>query len=66
MADKVKFGEDWYILASTATSYDRRRVLKHNDTFAMFNRFGDIQSLGFWAKKASIRATHVFSRSSSS
>ena len=47
MADKVQFGEDWYILASTATSYDRRRVLKHNETFAMFNRFGDIQSLGF-------------------
>ena len=47
MADKVQFGEDWYILASTATSYDRRRVLKHNDTFAMFNRFGDVQSLGF-------------------
>ena len=47
MVEKVQFGEDWYILASTATSYDRRRVLKHNDTFAMFNRFGDIQSLGF-------------------
>lgn len=46
MVDKVQLGEDWYILASSSATDDRRRVLKHNDTFAMFNRFGDIQSIG--------------------
>ncbi|HEX7634865.1 MAG TPA: amylo-alpha-1,6-glucosidase [Noviherbaspirillum sp.] len=43
---KIQFGEQWYILATASPADERRRVLKHNDIFAMFDRFGDIQSIG--------------------
>jgi glycogen debranching enzyme len=46
MADKIRLGEDWYILATSSPPDERRRVLKHNKLFAMFDRFGDIQSIG--------------------
>ncbi|MGE5650201.1 amylo-alpha-1,6-glucosidase [Noviherbaspirillum sp. UKPF54] len=43
---KIQFGEQWYILATSSPADERRRVLKHNDIFALFDRFGDIQSIG--------------------
>ena len=46
MVDKIRLGEQWYILATSSPADERRRVLKHNDLFAMFDRFGDIQSIG--------------------
>ncbi|HEV7617866.1 MAG TPA: amylo-alpha-1,6-glucosidase [Burkholderiaceae bacterium] len=46
MVEKVRLGEKWYILATAAPADESRRVLKHNDTFALFDRFGDIQSTG--------------------
>jgi glycogen debranching enzyme len=46
MVDKIQLGEQWYILATSSPTDERRRVLKHNDLFAMFDRFGDIQSIG--------------------
>lgn len=46
MVKKVQLDEQWYILATAAPPDDRRRVLKHNDTFALFDRFGDIQPIG--------------------
>lgn len=46
MVDKVQVGEQWYILATASPADERRRVLKHNDIFAMFDRFGDIQNIG--------------------
>jgi glycogen debranching enzyme len=46
MVEKVQLGEKWYILATAAPADESRRVLKHNDTFALFDRFGDIQSTG--------------------
>lgn len=46
MVEKVQVGEKWYILATASPADERRRVLKHNDLFAMFDRFGDIQSIG--------------------
>lgn len=46
MVEKVRLGEKWYILATSAPADESRRVLKHNDTFALFDRFGDIQSTG--------------------
>ena len=44
--EKIQLGEKWYILATASPPDERRRVLKHNETFAMFDRFGDIQSIG--------------------
>jgi glycogen debranching enzyme len=46
MVDKIQLGEQWYILATSSPSDERRRVLKHNEMFALFDRFGDIQSIG--------------------
>jgi glycogen debranching enzyme len=46
MVDKIRLGEQWYILATESPSDERRRVLKHNDTFAVYDLFGDAHSLG--------------------
>jgi glycogen debranching enzyme len=46
MVDKIQLGEQWYILATASPNDERRRVLKHNKLFAMFDRFGDIESIG--------------------
>ncbi|MES2536304.1 MAG: amylo-alpha-1,6-glucosidase [Pseudomonadota bacterium] len=46
MVEKIRLGEQWYILATSSPADERRRVLKHNDTFALFDRFGDVQSIG--------------------
>jgi glycogen debranching enzyme len=36
----------YYVLATSALADDRRRVLKHGETFAIFNHYGDIQPIG--------------------
>lgn len=46
MVEKIQLGEQWYILATSSPTDERRRVLKHNKLFAMFDRFGDVQSIG--------------------
>jgi glycogen debranching enzyme len=46
MVEKVRVDEKWYILATASPADERRRVLKHNELFGMFDRFGDIQSIG--------------------
>jgi glycogen debranching enzyme len=46
MIEKIRLGEQWYILATSSPSDERRRVLKSNDTFAVFDLFGDAQSIG--------------------
>jgi glycogen debranching enzyme len=46
MANKIQLGEQWYILATSSPADERRRVLKHNDLFALLDRFGDIQPVG--------------------
>jgi len=38
--------EHFYILSTSARIDDRTRVLKHGDTFAVFDRFGDIERYG--------------------
>ena len=46
MVEKIQFGEQWYILATASPADERRRVLKSDDIFGVFDRFGDIQSIG--------------------
>jgi glycogen debranching enzyme len=36
----------FYIQATSSRTDDRTRVLKHGDTFAVFDRFGDVQPVG--------------------
>lgn len=46
MADIVRLENEYYVRASSALADDRTRVLKYGDTFAVFNRFGDIELVG--------------------
>ncbi|MBI3928994.1 MAG: amylo-alpha-1,6-glucosidase [Armatimonadetes bacterium] len=43
----IHFEGDVYVLVTAARGSDRTRVLKRGDTFGVFDRFGDIQPLGF-------------------
>ncbi len=42
----IQIDEHYYVKATSTRVDDRTRVLKHGDTFAVFDRFGDIQSIG--------------------
>ncbi|BAU47373.1 amylo-alpha-1,6-glucosidase [Sulfurifustis variabilis] len=46
MEEILQIGDRWYVLATTARAGDRTRVLKHGDTFAVFDRNGDIHPYG--------------------
>ncbi len=46
MTDIVRLEDEYYVRASSALADDRTRVLKYGDTFAVFNRYGDIEPLG--------------------
>ena len=43
MEDVIQFKDQFYILATSSLMDDRTRVLKHGETFAVFDRYGDIQ-----------------------
>lgn len=45
MAKKIQIGDKWYVLATFAHPEEQPQVLKEGDTFAMFDRFGDIAVL---------------------
>ncbi len=45
--DVIEVGHQFYIRASSALADDRTRVLLNGDTFAIFDRSGDIQPVGF-------------------
>src|SRR3569832_822152 len=45
--DVIEVGHQFYIRASSALADDRTRVLLNGDTFAVFDRRGDIQPVGF-------------------
>ena len=42
----LKHQDTFYILATSTRADDRTRVLKHGETFAVFDRFGDVQPVG--------------------
>jgi len=47
MAEEIiRVNDAYYILATSTRVDDRRRVLKHGDTFAVFDRYGDIDNVG--------------------
>jgi glycogen debranching enzyme len=45
MPKKIQIGDKWYVSATQATLEEQPQVLKNGETFAMFDRFGDIQVL---------------------
>ncbi len=46
MTDLIQVGDQFYVLATSALADDRTLVLKEGDTFAVFDRYGDISPLG--------------------
>ena len=44
--DVIQVRDQFYILATAARMHEPGRVLKHNDTFTVFDRYGDIQACG--------------------
>jgi glycogen debranching enzyme len=45
--DLIQIQDQYYILASSSRVDDRTHVLKHGDTMAVLDRFGDIAPVGF-------------------
>jgi glycogen debranching enzyme len=44
--DVIQVHDHYYILATSSRADDRTRVIKHGDTFAIFDHFGDIVPFG--------------------
>ncbi len=46
MTDIVRIGDEYYISAKSSLADDRTNVLKHGESFAVFDRTGDINPVG--------------------
>jgi glycogen debranching enzyme len=46
MTEKIQIGDKWYVAATAARAGDSPQVLKHDETFGLFDHFGDIPLLG--------------------
>jgi glycogen debranching enzyme len=46
VSDVIQVADRFYILSTSSRVDDRTRVLKHGDTFAIFDRYGDMHPLG--------------------
>lgn len=44
--DLVNIDQEFYVRATSSLADDRTRVLKYGETFAVFNRYADIESVG--------------------
>ena len=42
----IQIAEHYYIRATSSRADERTRVLKHGDTFGVFDRYGDVQPIG--------------------
>jgi glycogen debranching enzyme len=58
----VTLQENFYILATSSRADDRTRVLKHDDMFAVFDRFGDVQPVGVGEQGLYNHGTRFLSR----
>ncbi len=60
--DVIEVGQQFYIRASSSLADDRTRVLLNGDTFAVFDRSGDIQPVGFGQQGIFHKETRHLSR----
>jgi glycogen debranching enzyme len=58
----IRFRDQFYILATSSLADDRTRVLKHGETFAVFDRYGDIQPTGLGEQGLYHEGTRFLSR----
>lgn len=60
--DVIEVGQHFYIRATSTLADDRTRVLLHGDTFAIFDRAGDIHPLGIGQQGLFHKETRHLSR----
>src|SRR5579859_4043826 len=60
--DVIEVGQQFYIRASSSLADDRTRVLLNGDTFAVFDRGGDVQPVGFGQQGIFHKETRHLSR----
>src|SRR6185436_3984014 len=58
----VSLHEQFYIQATSSRADDRTRVLKHGETFAVLDRFGDVQPVGLGEQGVYHDGTRFLSR----
>jgi glycogen debranching enzyme len=58
----VRIGDEHYILATSALADNRKLVLKHGETFGIFNPYGDIQHIGLCEQGLYHAGTRFLSR----
>jgi hypothetical protein len=46
LGDIIRFEDKFYVLASSSLADNRTRILKFGETFGVFNRYGDIETVG--------------------
>jgi len=63
MDDVIKLKGQYYILANSSLADEQSRVLKHADTFGVFDRRGNIRPLGFEDHGIYYQGTRFLSRS---
>ncbi|MBZ5664430.1 MAG: amylo-alpha-1,6-glucosidase [Acidobacteriia bacterium] len=62
MEDVIQIENRFYVLATSSLADDRTRVLKWGETFAVFNRLGDIESTGLGEQGLYHNGTRYLSR----
>jgi glycogen debranching enzyme len=62
MEEIIQVQEQFYILATSSRVDEHGRVLKHGDTFAVFDRFGNIQRIGLGEQGLYHEGTRFLSR----
>lgn len=60
--DVIEVDNQYYLLATSSFADDRSRVLKYGKTFGVFNRFGDIESVGLAEQGIYHEGTRFLSR----
>lgn len=62
MSEAIRIGDQWYVAATAARADDSPHVLKHDESFALFDRFGDIQPWGAGEQGFYLEDTRFLSR----
>jgi glycogen debranching enzyme len=62
LEDIIQVENQFYVLATSSLADDRTRVLKYGETFAVFNRLGDIEGMGLGEQGLYHRGTRYLSR----
>ncbi|WP_176371630.1 amylo-alpha-1,6-glucosidase [Desulfosediminicola flagellatus] len=62
MEEVIRINDDWYVKAGSSRSDLQTRILKDGEAFAIFDRFGDIQSIGLGEQGIFFEGTRYLSQ----